>query len=264
MSGFGLDERVPSDHDQSTPAMSGARPRWTTRSGIRVRYLDNAPEQPLGLPVLFSPGLTDFADDYIPMLEYLAPRRVLVVEVRGRGSSEAPPSGYAVADHARDLEAVVAEEGLERFHLMTFSRGTSWALELAFADPSRVASLSIGDYLAIEMELGPEFTDDQMLSRWRGLPVSERVQRHVMAGLQAQSKGRDLWDAVGRLPIPLLLARGADGGIVDDAAVARYRAIRPDVEIVVIPGATHDVFRPDRTAYPAAVAEWIARQSLDG
>jgi len=48
-----------------------------------------------------------------------------------------------------------------------------------------------------------------------------------------------------------------------DAAVARYRSARPDIEIVVIPGASHDVFRPDRTAYPAAVAEWIARRDLD-
>jgi hypothetical protein len=45
--------------------------------------------------------------------------------------------------------------------------------------------------------------------------------------------------------------------------VARYRSARPDVEVVVIPGSTHDVFRPDRTAYPAAVAAWIARRALD-
>jgi non-heme chloroperoxidase len=241
----------------------GVREGWTTRSGIRIRYLDNAPRKPVGLPLLFSPGLTDFADEYLALLEVFSPRRALVVEVRGRGKSEAPPSGYAVADHVRDLEAVLIEEGLERFHLMTFSRGTSWALELALADPSRVASLSIGDYLAIEMQMPPQFTDQQMHSRWRGLPMAERVERHVLAGLQEQSRGRDLWEALAALPVPLLLARGGDGGLVDANAVARYRSARPDVEVVVIPGSTHDVFRPDRTAYPAAVAAWIARRGLD-
>jgi hypothetical protein len=38
------------------------------------------------------------------------PRRVLVVEVRGRGRSEAPPSGYTVVDHMRDLRAVLEQE----------------------------------------------------------------------------------------------------------------------------------------------------------
>jgi non-heme chloroperoxidase len=237
--------------------------RWTTGSGIRIRYLDNAPEAPLGLPVLFSPGLTDFADDYLALLELFRPRRVLVVEVRGRGRSESPRRGYAVADHVRDLEAVINEEGLHRFHLMTFSRGTSWALDLALADPTRIASLSIGDYLAEEIRLPEAFVDDQMRSRWRGLPMPERVQRHVIAELQAQSRARDLWDAIGRLPVPLLVAHGRDGGILREPALAHYRAVRPDVEIVTIPDATHDVFRPDRTAYPAAVLDFIARRELD-
>jgi pimeloyl-ACP methyl ester carboxylesterase len=124
--------------------------RWTTRSGVRIRYLDNAPGDPIGLPILFSPGLSDFADEYLEMLAFFSPRRVLVVEVRGRGQSDAPPTGYSVTAHTRDLVAVLAEEGIDRFHSMSFSRGTSWALELALAQPDRVASMSIGDHKAFE------------------------------------------------------------------------------------------------------------------
>jgi hypothetical protein len=36
--------------------------RWTARSGPRIRYLDNAPGDQVGLPILFSPGLSDLAD----------------------------------------------------------------------------------------------------------------------------------------------------------------------------------------------------------
>ncbi len=48
--------------------------RWTERSGPRIRYLDNAPERPRGLPILFSPGLSDTADEYHEMLEWMRPR----------------------------------------------------------------------------------------------------------------------------------------------------------------------------------------------
>ena len=65
--------------------------RWTEGTGGRLRYFDNAPDEPIGLPIFFSPGLTDTADEYVEALETFLPRRAIVVEVRGRGQSDAPP-----------------------------------------------------------------------------------------------------------------------------------------------------------------------------
>jgi pimeloyl-ACP methyl ester carboxylesterase len=212
------------------------------------------------LPILFSPGLTDFADEYTALLEHFLPRRVLIVEVRGRGGSEAPATGYSVADHVGDLVAVVDEEGLDRFHVMTFSRGTSWALELALSDPGRVASFSIGDYRAVEVGMPDTFAEHMLSTTFRGKPLNERVQRHVLEELQRASRARELWDRLPELG-PLLVARGGAGSMVNDEVVAQYQAVRPDVEIATIPGAAHDLFRPDRTAYPSAVADFLARQT---
>lgn len=235
--------------------------RWTDRSGPRIRYLDSSPAEPHGLPILFSPGLTDFADEYVAMLELLVPRRVLVVEVRGRGRSEAPPTGYAVRDHAADLEAVLDEEAIDRFHLVTFSRGTSWGLDLAFARPERVASISIGDYRAAEVGLPEGFADSQMEARFRGKAISERIDRHVLEQLAADSVSRELWDELAELRCPLLVARpGGSGGLLDDELVAHYREAQPDVEVVVVPDAPHDLFRPDRLFYPRAIADFLARR----
>ena len=237
--------------------------RWTLRSGPRIRYLDNAPDAPLGLPILFSPGLSDFADEYVDLLDFFAPRRILVVEVRGRGGSEAPPSGYSVADHVGDLEAVLDEEDIGRFHLMTFSRGTSWGLELALDQPARIASMSIGDYRAAEIALTPEFVEGQLASRFRGKPMTERLPSHVLRRLADESRARELWDDLASLPCPLLVARPGGPGILDDDAVERYRAVRPDVEVVTVPDAPHDLFRVDRLFYPRAVADFIARRCPD-
>lgn len=236
------------------------REGWTRRSGPVVRYLDNRPAAPRGLPVLFSPGLSDRADEYVEILEDLLPRRLLVVEVRGRGRSEAPPSGYTAADHAADLRAVLDEEGVERFHLMTFSRGTTWGLDLALSAPDRVASVSIADYRAVEVGLPPSFADAQHRTRFRGVAMAERLPRHVLDGVVGASVHRELWEGLGALPCPVMLARpGGDGGVLTDADVARYRRARPDVEVVVVPGAPHDVFRPDRLFYARAVADFTGR-----
>ncbi len=234
--------------------------RWTSRSGPRIRFLDNRPASPVGHPILFSPGVSDLAEEYLEMLEYLAPRRLLVVEVRGRGRSDAPLSGYAAADHATDLGAVLDEEGIDRFHLVTFSRGTTWGLDLAASRPSRLVSLSIADYRAEEIGLPPGFAGRQMETRFRGRPMTERLPRHVMEELVAASRPRDLWGLLATLHCPLLVARpGGEGGILTDEDVDRYRSVRPDIEVVTVPGAPHDVFRPDRLFFPKVVADFTSR-----
>ena len=60
--------------------------------------------------------------------------------------------------------------------------------------------------------------------------------------------------------MPVLVGRGAAGGILRDADVERYRAAVADVEVVTFDDAAHDLFRPDRTAYPRAVADFVSRR----
>jgi pimeloyl-ACP methyl ester carboxylesterase len=235
--------------------------RFASNDGIKIRYLDNDPPDPRGLPIVFVPGITDYADEYADSLEFFEPRRLLVVEMRGRGGSDAPERGYSVPEQASDVEAVIEANNLSRFHLMTFSRGTTPAIEVARRTPPRAATLAIGDYLAIEVGLSAEFTEAQWRGRWRGRLVSERVSRHVLDGIQGDSQGRELWDDVGGLGIPVLVARGSDGGILTDEHVERYRGAVPGLEVAIIPGATHDLFRPDRLAYPRAVQDFITRRA---
>jgi pimeloyl-ACP methyl ester carboxylesterase len=240
--------------------------KTTARSGVRIRYLDNAsgisPGYSAGLPILFSPGFTDFADEYAEVLAFFAPRRVLVVEVRGRGGSEAPATGYSAAEHAADLEAVLDTEGIEHFHLLTFSRGTTWGLDVALADPARVATVSIGDYWACEKHLGGDVAERFMASRFRGKPMSERVEPHVVREVLGASIDRDLFDEVAATRLPVLVATGTEPGcLLDASTLQEWRDRVAGVELVTIPGAAHDLFRPETLAYPRAVDEFIRRRT---
>jgi pimeloyl-ACP methyl ester carboxylesterase len=122
-------------------------------------------------------------------------------------------------------------------------------------------TLAIGDYLAAEIGLQAPFVDSHWASRFRGRPMPERVQRHVLEQLVAESVARELWDEVASLNVPVLVAHGTEGGILNDERLAQYRAKVPGVEVVTIEGAGHDLFRPDRTAYPVAVLDFIARRA---
>jgi pimeloyl-ACP methyl ester carboxylesterase len=233
--------------------------RFTAGSGVRIRYLDNAPAEPVGLPILFSPGFTDIAEEYAEVLEAALPRRMLVVEVRGRGHSEAPLTGYHAADHAGDLAAVLNAEGIDRYHLMTFSRGTTWGLDLALSDSARVASVCVGDYWAREKGLPVELADQVLANRFRGIPMADRIPRHVVRELFAASVDRDMHEALAATGLPILVATGTEPGcMLDDSTIERWRTLVPGVEFVVMKGASHDLFRPDRLAYIRAVLAFIA------
>jgi non-heme chloroperoxidase len=236
--------------------------RFVQNDGVRIRYLDSGSHSSTALlPVVFVPGITDSAEDYLDVFELFGARRLVVIELRGRGGSDSPEKGYAAADQVGDLESVIGAERLDRFHIMTFSRGTTGALDLALADRNRPVTLAIGDYRLAEIALPPSFVDQMWNSRWRGRPVPDRVARHVLDGIQGESQDRLLWDDVAALRIPVLTARGGAGGLVTDQIAETYRQSIPDVEIAVIPGSGHDLFRPDRLAYPRAVLDFISRRS---
>jgi len=235
-----------------------AHPRFTESGGVKIRYLDNEAAG-AALPILFAPGITDFAEDYLHMFDLVAERRLLVVEMRGRGGSDAPDHGYSAQAQAQDLASVVSAAGISRFHLMTFSRGTTPAILLACGDPDRIATLSIGDYRPVEIRLPDGFVEQQWATRWRGVPIPQRVQRKVLEGIQADSTDRSFWGEVAALGVPVLVARGERGGLVDDDDVQAYRQHVPGVEVVTMAGAGHDLFRPRRHAYPQAVLEFILR-----
>jgi pimeloyl-ACP methyl ester carboxylesterase len=235
--------------------------RFADNDGVKIRYLSNDPGHPLGLPVVFVPGIVDSAEDYGASLECFGDRPLFVVEMRGRGGSDAPLSGYSPQEQASDIEAVLEANAIGPFHLMTFSRGTTPGLELAFKLSDRVRTVSIGDYLPAEIALPPDLVERMWLAQWRGRPNSARLGgRHVLEGIQAASRPREFWTELASLEVPVLVARGSDGGVIDDEREAMYRHLVPGLEVVTVARSGHDLFRPSRTAYPEAVLEFIARR----
>jgi non-heme chloroperoxidase len=209
------------------------------------------------------PGLTDVAEDYLAVLGEFG-RRAVVIDLRGRGPSGSPASGYAFAHHVGDIESVVADAGLGPFHLVTFSRGTAYGLGFAFAHPDQVLTVSIGDYHAREMGIDGEWPDSFVQGRWRGRPVLDSISEVALHGVARESVERPFWDQLAALAKPVLVMRSGRVGrqghaFVDDQALARYRDAVPEVEVVTFGESGHDLFRPDPARFPRLVADFIAR-----
>jgi len=73
---------------------------------------------------------------------------VVVIDVRGRGRSDVPETGYTWEHHISDVRAAVETLGLDRPIVVAFSRGSSYGLGYALTYPTEVRGLVIGDYFA--------------------------------------------------------------------------------------------------------------------
>ena len=93
-------------------------------------------------------GYTGYIKDWRRQLPAFSDSyRVLIVDNRGHGRSEAPDdrSTYTVEQIAADVRALVDEMGFERFHLLGHSMGGAVAQELALESPERLLSLTLHD-----------------------------------------------------------------------------------------------------------------------
>jgi non-heme chloroperoxidase len=186
-------------------------------------------------------------------------RRTAVVEVRGHGKSSAPASGYDLAALSADVGAVVDAVADGPVHLATFSRGTSAAIAWALERPERVASLAIGDYIPEERVLPPGVSHRLLSGRWRGSPVSERLDVDAANKTFQAAKARSFWKSLSCTTIPLLVVRSGERVLVGDAEWARYQQLFPDAQLVEFPNSPHDIFRPDRCRYPLLIRDHVVR-----
>ena len=244
-------------------AGGGAVSVFVDNAPVRLHVLDNgrvcAPP-----PVLVVPGMGEYADEYAWLPDRLGDRRVLVIDVRGRGRSDAPQAGYAWQDHTGDLRAVVESRNLEPPVLVAFSRGSSYALGYALQFPDQVRGLVIGDYPARHVGLPAEFAEQQLRMEIRGVPVAKRMPEHAVRGVVTESRDVPLWNRLAELRCPVLVVRGGRRGrLVTDELAEQWQTSLPSAEMATIADAGHDLWSRDADAYLAVLLPFLERIGQD-
>jgi pimeloyl-ACP methyl ester carboxylesterase len=91
--------------------------------------------------------------------------RVLAMDLRGRGLSGAPSTGYSMEHHSRDILAVLDDLGLERVVLMGHSLGAFISLVFGAKYPERVDRIILVDG-------GGKLSEDQLAKVFAGIKPS--------------------------------------------------------------------------------------------
>ncbi|MBL0968581.1 MAG: alpha/beta hydrolase [Brevundimonas sp.] len=145
--------------------------RWTSADGLSLYARDYAGAAgPAKLPVIAIHGLTRNSADFEGIAPLIAAtgRRVLAIDVRGRGRSDrAPdPMTYQPATYAQDVLALLQQAGIEKAVFMGTSMGGLITMALAAIRSKVIAGAIIND-------VGPEVAKEGLarIAAYSGQPV---------------------------------------------------------------------------------------------
>ena len=148
-----------------------AERRWNSADGLSLYARDYAPASgPAKLPVIAIHGLTRNSADFEVIAPLIAQsgRRVLAVDVPGRGRSDrAPdPMTYQPATYAQDVLALLNQTGIERAVFLGTSMGGLITMALAAIRSKVIAAAIVND-------VGPEVAKEGLarIAAYSGQPV---------------------------------------------------------------------------------------------
>lgn len=232
-------------------------------SGL-ARTVDGPADAPA---VVFLHSLGSDSSMWRPQAEALADAyRVVRVDTRGHGGSDAPPGGYTVEDLGRDVLEVADAEELATFHLVGLSLGGLTALWLAIHHGYRLQSLTAANTAArvadkafwqtraaAVRDQGLEGIRDAVVGRFFATGFADarpdwfaEAQRVFVGsdpdgyvGCCAALEAADLRDDVARIDVPTLVVAGDEDVATPPGDALWLQAHIDGSHLAVLPRAAH-------------------------
>ncbi|MBC7281068.1 alpha/beta hydrolase [Hoeflea sp.] len=226
--------------------------------------------------MLFFHGITANSAVFAPLMARLSDRFTTVaVDQRGHGLSDKPESGYEAADFADDIAALIRALDRGPAILVGHSLGSRNSVTAAAKYPDLVRSVvamdftpyietEVFDALEARVNAGDQLFKDvetveaYLAGRYPNIPApairirAESGYHPVEGGLRplaspaamaqiAKGLRSDLTQAYRDVRKPVLIVRGGESRLVSAEALAKTSGLRPDLPVVVVPGADHYV-----------------------
>ena len=223
----------------SQAAWADAKKMVKLPNGISLAYVDIG--NPAGKPTLLIHGYTDNSRSWSLIAPYLKERRLLAIDLRGHGKSDAPACCYAYTDFANDTALFLDAMGVAKADVIGHSLGSMTAQLLAAQHPGKVDHVVLvssttaigggpGSWLwdNVTTLVAPIDPDSQFMKDWYGNPnpvdedyiIRERTESaavpiHVWNGVLWGTVIDDLTLIAPLVKAPVLVLWGDQDGLFD-------------------------------------------------
>lgn len=259
--------------------------QYVNANGIRIAYTDDGPAG--GPPLVMSHSLSASGAMWEPQLAALTDKyRVIRIDTRGHGQTEAPAGGYTLDQLADDLLGVMDALGIARAHYCGLSMGGMIGQTMALKAPERLLTLVLCDtssgYPAEAQSMWAERVEaaranglapslDATIDRWfspgfaEAAPdVIDGVKQMIMAtpvdgycGCAMAISQLALTDRLGEINIPTLVIVGEDDQGTPVSMAETIRDGIPGAQLVVLPVARHLANMEDVAGFNKALRDFL-------
>ncbi|MCC8955706.1 alpha/beta hydrolase [Bradyrhizobium sp. Pear77] len=126
------------------------KPILLSRDGVRLAHVEAGPAAPQFPPLLLINGWTGDHGIFTPQIAHFSQsRRVVAVNIRGHGASDAPEQEYTIAGFADDIAWQCAQLGLLKPIVIGHSMGGRIALELCGRYPELASGVVMIDTIVM-------------------------------------------------------------------------------------------------------------------
>jgi 3-oxoadipate enol-lactonase len=258
---------------------------FAENGGVRIAW----DEQGDGSPLLLVHGLGYARWGWQPVLAQLAERhRVLRLDNRGIGESDAPPGPYSAREMAEDAVAVLDAAGADRAHVVGTSLGGMVAQALAADFPERVDRLVLacttpgGEHAVpfpeqtvrllqqaqtleplvalrrfVENALAPD-PPEALVEEIFALRVANPPDPAGWQGQAAAAAAFDGWERLPEIQAPTLILHGDLDRVVDSGNAQLLAERIPDARVEMFSGCGHLFFWEQPARFTATVGEFLA------
>jgi pimeloyl-ACP methyl ester carboxylesterase len=221
-----------------------------------------------------------------PVLDALGAHfRLLMLDLRGHGASDKPPSGYLYNDYAVDLAALIDQFDLEHPLVLGHSLGAMTALTWAVVHPERAAGIALEDPpLRSSAESAPKFDNWLATAAMPPAEVATQFAREnphwsaeecrlraesitsttpaVFQELRAATLAGPVNDRIATyatIQSPVLMVHGdlEMGGVIYPEDIVRFGETLPHARVVRFAGAGHSLHRENTEAFLEAVVPFL-------
>lgn len=243
-------------------------------NGISLAYVEMGDSE--GKPTLLIHGYTDNGRSWSLIAPYLKKRRLIAIDLRGHGKSDAPQCCYAYTDFADDASLFLDALGIAKADVIGHSLGSLTAQLLAAQHPDKVDRLVLisattaigggpGSWLwdNVTPLTAPIDPNSQFMKDWYANPnpvdedfiTRERTESaatpiHVWHGVLWGTVVDDLTLITPLVKAPILVLWGEKDSLFDLAHQEKLEKAYPDAVFQVFTTAGHNMFWefPDRAA----------------
>ncbi len=251
---------------------------------VRLHYLEYGE----GPPVVVVPGITSPAITWGFVAEQLADEyRLLVLDVRGRGLSDRPRTGFTLPDYAADVAALIAELDLGRLTVVGHSMGARIAAAFGVLHEDESGALIVIDppltgpgrpqyptsleQFMEQLEKArsgatvddirpyfPTWDDEQLRLRAEWLPTcDETAVRETWLNFHTE----DIFDYLSKVTVPAMFMYGGESPAVSAEGAHEVHEANPAFELVEIPRAGHMIPWDNMDDFLAATRRFLAEHA---